>query len=259
MAVFKGTLREFNDYVGPLARNIVANMARKLKVHTTCREVGCNKRKPLEAAHIKGKDRPTIIATILSDYKIDNDLYEVDLEEFKSKFIAEHQPIEDVILPMCKEHHLAYDKNYEIESELPVVIDELVDEEGHKYTEVDLENLSSLEFKSLENVINKQLGISVIKDKVSEKLNLAKQQISVSNVSDSNGLWNFDVNKSKFAKDFAFVFYNQKTQNYGASFFKGNSLELSSFGKKNDGQVIRFFVDTNYKDRSGFKFTIQHF
>ncbi|MDM1410735.1 hypothetical protein HX038_08195 [Myroides odoratimimus] len=257
MAVFKGTLREFNDYVGPLARNIVANMARKLKAHTTCREEGCNRRKPLEAAHIKGKERPTIIANILSDYKIDHDLYEVDLEEFKSKFIAQHQPIEDVILPMCKEHHLAYDKKHKIESELPVVIDELVNEEGQNtYTEVDLEKLSSLEFKSLENAI-KKLSISDIKDKISEELNLVKQQISVSNISDSNGLWNFDINKSKFTEDFAFVFYDQNAQTYKVSVFKGNSLELSNFGEKNNGQVVRFFVDANYQDRSGFKFNIQ--
>ena len=257
MAVFKGTLREFNDYVGPLARNIVANMARKLKAHTTCREVGCNKRKPLEAAHIRGKERPTIIAAILSDYKIDKDLYEVDLEEFKSKFIAQHQPIEDVILPMCKEHHLAYDKKHKIESEFPVVIDEFVNEEGQNaYTEVDLENLSSLEFKSLENAINK-LSISDIKDKISKELNIAKQQISVSNISESNGLWNFDINKSKFANDFAFVFYNQETQTYKVSIFKSNTLELSHFGEKNDGQVVRFFVDANYQDRSGFRFPIQ--
>ncbi|MFV0145698.1 hypothetical protein OBJ68_09650 [Empedobacter falsenii] len=257
MAVFKGTLKEFNDYVGPLARNIVANMARKLKAHTTCREEGCNKRKPLEAAHIQGKDRPTIIANILSDYKIDHDLFEVDLDEFKSKFIAHHQPIEDVILPLCKEHHLAYDKKHKIESELPVVIDELVNEEGQDtYTEVELENLSSLEFHSLEKAVEKN-SISDIKEKVSQELNFPKSQITISNISSANGLWNFDVSKNKFSKDFAFVFVNTKKGSYKISILRANTLNLDQFGQKEDNKVARFFVDANYQDRSGFKFNIQ--
>ena len=118
MAEFTGTLKEFTDFIGPITRNLVCNMARKHKKHTTCRHEGCNKRKPLEAAHIKGKERITIIANILSDYQLDNkNLYKVDLKEFKNKFIEAHTPIDEVIIPLCKEHHVLYDKENEIEKE----------------------------------------------------------------------------------------------------------------------------------------------
>ena len=50
---------------------------------------------------IVGKQRPTIIAEILSDYRLYNeDFYKVDSHEFKLKFMDAHTPIEEVILPV---------------------------------------------------------------------------------------------------------------------------------------------------------------
>lgn len=254
MAVFIGNLKEFSDFIGPVARNIVCNMSRNFKKNTTCRHDGCNKRKPLEAAHIKGKDRPTIIADILADYKISDDKYEVELNEFKIKFINAHTPITEIILPMCKEHHLAYDKANKIAPEIPTILYEFENEVGEStYTEEELEDLEKKELIALEKAV-KQNSIADIKDKLSKELNLSKQQISVSNISEANGLWNFDVNKDKFYNDFAFVFFNNKTQAYKVALFKANTLPVNKFGNKNEGQIVRFFVDQEYKDRSGYQF-----
>ena len=257
MATFIGTLKEFNDFFGPVARNIVCNLSRNLKKHTTCRHEGCNKRKPLEAAHIKGKDRPSIIANILSDYKVSHDKYEVDLHEFKSKFVEVHTPIDDIILPMCKEHHLAYDKKHKINSEIPTILNEFEDEVSEStYTDDELKELAEKEFIALEKAVEKN-SISEIKEKVSRDLSLPKSQITISNISTSNGLWNFDVSKSKFSRDFAFVFVDTKDGSYKVSILRPNSLDLEQFGQKEDNNVARFFVDKNYKDRSGYQFEIK--
>ena len=65
MSHFKGTFEEFYKIINPLTRNLVANMSRKAKQHTTCSTPGCNKRTSLEAAHLAGKSRPTITADIV--------------------------------------------------------------------------------------------------------------------------------------------------------------------------------------------------
>ena len=65
MSYFKGSFEEFYKIINPLTRNLVANMSRKAKQHTTCSTPGCNKRTGLEAAHLAGKSRPTITADIV--------------------------------------------------------------------------------------------------------------------------------------------------------------------------------------------------
>ncbi|MGV8814569.1 MAG: hypothetical protein ACOH2D_10730 [Gelidibacter sp.] len=253
MATFEGSLKEFNDFVGPVARNIVCNLSRKHKQKTTCRHEGCNKRKPLEAAHIKGKERPVIIGEILKSFQKDDDLFLVDLNIFKAEFIKAHTPIEDVILPMCKEHHMEYDKKEQIDSEYPIILDEFETEDGDRsYTEEELTILEKKDFELLNKTIQKSL-LNTVKDEVSGKYGINKSQIAFSRISESNGLWNFDINKQKFEKDFAFIFYNQITKKFNVGLIKGNTLVVNNFSEKND-DVIRFFVNEDLKDRSGFDF-----
>lgn len=255
MAIFEGSSAGFNEFIGPVARNIVCNMSRKYKKNTTCRHEGCNKRKPLEAAHIKGKERPIIIAGILECFQKDDqeDWFVVDLIEFKSLFIAAHQPIEDVILPMCKEHHLAYDKLQNIQSEYPILLNEFVTEEGEElYSEEELATLEANDSLLLkETVLN--ANVNSIKLELQAKYNLKKSQIAYARISDANGLWNFDVSKKKFLNDFFFVFYDQNNKQYKVAFLKANSLNTERFPEKNP-EAIRFFVDKEFMDRSGFNF-----
>lgn len=253
MAQFEGTLQEFIDFIGPMTRNTVSNLSRKFKKNTTCRHEGCNKRKPLEAAHVKGKERPKIIADLLANYREDNDLYIVDLAAFKNDFITAHTPIEDVILPMCKEHHLAYDKIQKIDVEYPIMLDQFDTEDGIEiYTEKELEQLEDEEVKNIENAIGESL-VSTIKLEVKERYGIENKQIAFSKVSEANGLWNFDVNKSKFNHKFYFVFYNQVTENYKVAIVQPNTFDLKILPEKNKN-AVRFLVDEKYVDKSGIDF-----
>lgn len=68
MPKFEGTIQEFTKFIGAYARNKVQSITRNYR-----REVGkcegehCTATSDLDAAHIKGKERPVIIANILSD------------------------------------------------------------------------------------------------------------------------------------------------------------------------------------------------
>lgn len=253
MAKFEGTLKEFIDYMGPMTRNIVCNLSRNFKKNTSCRHEGCNKRKPLEAAHLKGKERPKIIAEILSLYEVDTNLFEVDLVEFKKLFIDAHTPIENIILPLCKEHHLAYDRKEKMDIEYPIILDEFEAENGEDlYTEQELEILKDSEVKNIEIAMKESL-LSKIKFEVRNKYSLENKQITFAKISESNGLWNFDVNKNKFNNTFCFIFYNQFEKTYKAAIIDANTLPLEQFPEK-DKDTLRFFVDKDYKDRTGFKF-----
>ena len=72
MASFVGTKVEFKRYVGPMLRNLVQQLTRKHKLKVgRCEH--CGTTEMLEAAHVHGKDRGTIIDKILNNY-INTDL-----------------------------------------------------------------------------------------------------------------------------------------------------------------------------------------
>lgn len=87
----------------------------------------------------------------------------------------------------------------------------------------------------------------------SNELGINLNQASFSAISTANEQWNFDVKKKKFKEDFTFIFFNQRTNSYQAFLIKKNTLDTTSFPEKNK-EVIRFFVDQNYIDRTGFSF-----
>lgn len=179
----------------------------------------------------------------------------VNLDKFKTEFIEAHIPIEDVILPMCKQHHLEYDKKENIAPEYPIILDEFETEEGDiSYSEEELAELENNDFELLNSTI-KNLDYSSIKNEVCEKYGISKSQVAFSKISVSNNLWNFDVNKQKFVKDFAFVFYNQATKKFKVGLINADALDLDNFSEKNI-DTIRFFVDEDFKDRSGFDFNM---
>lgn len=255
MATFEGTFEDFNVFIGPLSRNIVSNLSRKHKKNTTCRHKGCNKRKPLEAAHIKGKERVLIIYEILKSYQNEDehDNYLVDLKRFESDFIAAHTPIEDIILPMCKEHHLEYDRKENIQPEYPIILTQFENEQGEDlYTEEELIAFEKSDSNLLKDIIQDS-NIKAIKSTIQDKYNLEKSQLAFSRISEANGLWNFDINKMKFASNFAFIFYDQTTKDYKVAIIEANSMKIDNFAEKNS-KTARFLIDKDYKDRSGFSF-----
>lgn len=114
MASFVGTKEEFKRYVGPMLRNLVQQLTRKHKL-----EVGqcehCGTTETLEAAHIHGKDRGTIIDKILNNYT-NNNVVTIDLGNFEQHFRKEHKIIDETILILCKSCHTKYDSQHIIEA-----------------------------------------------------------------------------------------------------------------------------------------------
>mgnify|MGYP003113784132 CR=1 FL=1 len=106
---FVGSRADFNKYFGPRLRNLVQYISRNHKNSVgKCQHCGVVKSKGLDAAHVHGKERMTLIKETLENF-VYNDFYKVDLYSFEQQFIELHNPIKEVILVLCKECHVKYD------------------------------------------------------------------------------------------------------------------------------------------------------
>lgn len=110
MASFVGTKEEFKRYVGPMFRNLVQQLTKKHKM-----EIGkcehCGTVENLEAAHKHGKDRGSLIDSILNNYT-NNNVVTIDLANFEQHFRNEHKTIDDTILILCRTCHSKYDSQF---------------------------------------------------------------------------------------------------------------------------------------------------
>ncbi len=107
MALFEGTIKEFTRYIGPYNRIKVSHIATKHKKGKgSCEQCGAIEK--LDAAHVTGKERPMIIANILSEF-MEDDIIKVDINEFVPRFIEAHLPIESTIKILCQSCHRIYD------------------------------------------------------------------------------------------------------------------------------------------------------
>lgn len=107
MASFVGTKKEFKRYVGPMLRNLVQQLTKKHKQAVgSCQH--CGTTESLEAAHVHGKDRGSIIDKILDNYT-NNDIVTIDLAGFEKHFRDEHRLIDETIIILCKTCHSQYD------------------------------------------------------------------------------------------------------------------------------------------------------
>ena len=109
MAFFEGSLKEFNYYIGPIARNIIQQITKGLKKGKCCEK--CHRDDvELQAAHVHGEERVQIIEFLLNkNYKISKDSFRVDLEDFIAKFKQYHYPLEKHFLFLCEPCHKKYD------------------------------------------------------------------------------------------------------------------------------------------------------
>jgi len=109
VAKFIGTMQEFHHFIGPRIRNAVNQAAR---VHRN--ELGgicesCGQQAELQSAHIHGRDRRTIIETVLINSQNRAGLVECDLEETEKLVINAHLPIKDTFKFLCHPCHVSYD------------------------------------------------------------------------------------------------------------------------------------------------------
>ena len=80
-------------------------------------QIGCcehcgNINVELDAAHKHEINRRKIIDDLLIDYRLDDEIYKVDLGKFESMFIQNHMPLSKVILVLCKPCHVKYDSEF---------------------------------------------------------------------------------------------------------------------------------------------------
>src|SRR5690349_1492959 len=103
MAQFEGTISEFIKFIGAYARiKVMLIAARHKRAVGKCEQ--CGETKGLEAAHIKGRERLSIIGNVLSQFTEGNTI-RISLEEFEERFVAAHMPIEKNIRILCTACH----------------------------------------------------------------------------------------------------------------------------------------------------------
>lgn len=108
-SVYYGNLGDFNKYIGPRLRNIIPPLTKKYKKEIGKCEHCSNSSVELDAAHRHSFKRKKIIEENLEAYKIDEEYYNVDLEEFEKLYVESHKPISKVILVLCSKCHRKYD------------------------------------------------------------------------------------------------------------------------------------------------------
>ena len=107
--IFIGDLKSFNDFIGHRLKNIIPSLTKKYKREIgKCEHCGITN-KEFDAAHKHDFSRKKIIEKILSDFRVDDVKYKVDLIDFEEKYKLEHTPISKVILVLCKSCHTLYD------------------------------------------------------------------------------------------------------------------------------------------------------
>lgn len=68
MAKFVGTVQEFHHFIGPKVRNAVNLAARGHRNRLVGICEGCSEKAELQSAHVHGRDRRTLIETVLAGY-----------------------------------------------------------------------------------------------------------------------------------------------------------------------------------------------
>jgi len=111
MAELTCTIEEFHKFIGPRIRNVIQSLTKKRKKELNYICQGCNQRKELEAAHVKGSDRKVIIEKILEKYIIDEqkEIVRVYLDKIEEEIVASHKPIDNYFKFLCSKCHAEYD------------------------------------------------------------------------------------------------------------------------------------------------------
>lgn len=131
MASFIGTFDEFIKYINPRAKNVVNSITRNYKSEKgKCEHCGSTAN-TLEAAHVTGRERPKIIEEILDEFR-NGEIITVDLEVFENLFLQAHDPINEIILVLCRTCHNEYDSKQQetiISSDFDEITAETVDKD----------------------------------------------------------------------------------------------------------------------------------
>ncbi len=111
MASFEGTIQEFHHYIGPRIRNQINTKTKKIRNSKNGICEHCSEKNELESAHIHGKERRTIIESVLSKYS-SGELVKVELSSVENEIIEKHEPVEQTFKFLCKSCHTKYDEQF---------------------------------------------------------------------------------------------------------------------------------------------------
>lgn len=249
MAQFEGTIKEFMRFIGPYARIKVMQITQKYRRSIgECEE--CKSDAKLEAAHVKGKERPKIISDILNNF-IEDSIIKIDLREFEDLFIKAHSPIEKTIKILCVDCHRKYDKSENISDYIPEEQDDL---ELEKVEIIETQIVSNLVHNS---VMNKTKAINHIIKEIHADLNF--RNTIFSNPGSSLDLWWLEPSNDKFNSGFYFILNNAEKHKLLLFKIPQGAIEnpKAEFRQREDkgvSQIIIPISETHYVDRKGFKF-----
>jgi hypothetical protein len=96
MAKLTCTIKEYHKFIGPRIKNMIQAMTKKRK---------------MEAAHKKGKNRREIIEQVLKKYLKNpkKGIVQIDLEEIDRKIKHLHKPLDKYLIFLCAKCHKKYD------------------------------------------------------------------------------------------------------------------------------------------------------
>ena len=256
MAQFEGTIAEFMRFIGPHARIMVWNITQKhRKKMGKCEE--CASTIKLEAAHIKGKERPLLIANILSQF-LEDDLIRIDLNEFENRFIEAHLPIESTIRILCNTCHKKYDNSKQFH--------EIASERIEVVNPVDSGNVKLKEIKIIEKLIkekrmNKSKSINMASSKFLTSLDHSNTLFS--NINAAQDVWWLEPSNNKFRSDLYFILNNDKIQTLYIFKLPANTIRNagSYFHQRNDNiktnasDIYIPVSEIKFCDKKGFDFS----
>ncbi|SFH77868.1 hypothetical protein [Halpernia frigidisoli] len=250
MALFEGTLEEFEKFIGPATNKVVTRLGKQLKkTQKSCQNhiIGdktCGVWKSLDAGHFShlGNDRKSMIQEILKKYLIKNGLiYHVDLMLFLDEFEKAHSPLNKNLIMLCRQHHINYDLKNRIKDKKITI------EQNYNDTEISENDIQEPILISQEILLNNlatRVDKKVVKDKII--FLLAHLNISTENCAFAkytNKKWQFDIAEKKLDQDYNFIFYN--SLNY--------SFDVGKISRYAIQKIIPKLKSKTYKDRNNEK------
>ena len=252
MAQFEGTSEEFIKFIGGYTRNKVQILTRTYRRSKGKCELCGRRTKKLDAAHIRGKERPVITSNILNNF-IQDGIINIDLHNFEDQFCQAHYPLEDSIIILCKECHQKYDRP---EMSTISVIDEHIDD-------IDIEKIDQQEIKIVSDLIinskmNKSKALDFIKDKIT--FGIDTKSVIYSNVNSAIDVYWLEPSNDKFKNGFHIILNNSNERKLFLFKIPENIIVSPEniFEQRSEKGVSKIIIkvsDVDFIDKKGFKFT----
>lgn len=242
MAQFKGTIKEFTKYVGAFARIKVMHIAKKYKQTINCCEE-CGANLSLEVAHLKEKERPVLIAKILSEYMDGKNCIDIDLNEFEERFISAHLPLESCVRILCRSCHKDYDRKIKPEISSNISKDE--DDFMEKLATDQMNKSKAIELAFLKNITT-----------------LTNSNTIFSNILGNQDKWWLEPHNEKFKELLHIILNNDQGRIYifqlpanTISKPEINFKQRNDMYRKNCSDIYIPVSNSKFTDVQGFDFT----